>query len=47
VVVPAAEFRAAQQPRRNFAEFLRNGPDLEPLELGSRRQPPRSADALP
>jgi prevent-host-death family protein len=46
VVVPAAEYRAAQRPRRDFAEFLRNGPDLEPLELGSRRQPPRSAEPL-
>jgi prevent-host-death family protein len=46
VVVPAAEYRAAQQSRRDFVEFLRNGPDFEPLELGGHRQAPRSTDPI-
>jgi prevent-host-death family protein len=46
VVVPAAAYHAAQQPRRDFAEFLSEGPDLEPLELGTRRQMPRSRDPI-
>jgi prevent-host-death family protein len=46
VVVPASEYRATQRHGRDFAEFLRSGPDFEPLELGRRRQTPRSTQPI-
>lgn len=44
VVVPAAEWRAAQRPAKDFLTFLREGPSLDDLDLTRPVDPSREID---
>ncbi|MGH3782627.1 MAG: type II toxin-antitoxin system Phd/YefM family antitoxin [Pseudonocardiaceae bacterium] len=44
VMVPAQEYRRSQQAHPDFAEYLRSGPDFDPLELDRSKQLPRDVE---
>jgi len=44
VVVPAEEYRRAEEKKPDFKEFLLSGPDLSVLDLERPREMPRDVD---
>lgn len=44
VVIPARDYRRAQEEKPDFKEFLLNGPDISQLDLDRPRHLPREID---